>query len=267
MSGMTSHFLHSIGLSEDTDANFELLKSVDVIGFDQPDGPFNGVARWAVYADPSGATWGYFVTPDGAGHEIYSVRIDHNYTAPAVVTRITDALAEVEIVDGEGDPVTRVLVSVDDPMSYPPAEGNQEGGAMLIKEYGIGAIAESVETWASKSEWEAEQTPMEGPGGQPVYLGPGFIASPWLFALADGSATPNDANPIAMLNGICEAVELVTNQLTGTQFYLTRINCGFPITLAMPAETTPAPKVGCIIGGEAFLVGSAGAWRTQSRAS
>ena len=39
-----------------------------------------------------------------------------------------------------------MMVSVDDPMSYPPAERNQEGGAMLIKEYGIGAIAESVET-------------------------------------------------------------------------------------------------------------------------
>lgn len=138
---------------------------------------------------------------------------------------------------------------------------------MLIKEYGIGAIAESVETWASRSEWEAEQSPVEGPSGQPVYLGLGFIASPWLLALADGSATPNDANPIAMLNGRCEAVELVTNQLTGTQFYLTRIDCGFLITLAMPADTTPAPKVGCIIEGEAFLVGSAGAWRAQSSAS
>ena len=73
---------------------------------------------------------------------------------------------------------------------------------MLIKEYGIGAIAESVETWASRSEWEAEQTPMKEPGGQPMYLGPGFIA---------------------MLNGTCETVDLVTIQLTGTQFYLARI--------------------------------------------
>lgn len=162
---MTSHFLHSIGISEDTDANFELLNTVDVIGFDQPDEPFNGVVRWTVYADLSGATWCYFVTHDGAGHEIYSVNIDYKYTAPAVVTRIT----------------------------------------------------ESVETWASRSEWEAGQTPMEGPGGQPVYLGPGFIANPWLSALAEGSATTNDANPIAILNGTCETVDLLTNQLTRTQ--------------------------------------------------
>lgn len=248
---MAENFRESLGLHPDTDQNFALLGQTDILGFEQPQSPEASVIKWGIYADPSGANTGYFVTADGSGYDIYSIRSPHH--VPALLREFTPGLVEAEVVDAEGETVTKVLVGVDDPYAY-------DSEILFDASYRISAFSMNMQVFDSVEEWKQGQTPMEGPGGEEVYMGPGFIASPWLFQIYGDESAVEKANPLAMLNGECEAVELVTNELTGNQWYRVELNCGFPLVLGLPADTTPAPRVGSIVDGEAYLAGSTGAW-------
>lgn len=254
---MATSFLESLGLDPDPDTNFELMNSAQVLGMDMQESPVNDISVWGVYPDPSGANFGFFVTSDEVQTDFYSVRGTRGQCA--TVTRLTPGLAEVQPVSEDDEPLTRLLVAVDDPALYPPTE-------IILEEYFIGAIAEEMTVFDSVDEWKKHQEPIKvGEGlpegvGQELYLGPGFVTSPWLFALAEDPDQLDRANPIAILNAECETVELVTNELTGKKWYRVEISCGFPLTLALPADTTPAPHPGSMVEGEVFLTGSTGHW-------
>ena len=87
------------------------------------------------------------------------------------------------------------------------------------------------------------------------------IVCPWLFELAFNSESIDKANSIAMVSAVVEGAELVTNQLTGRQWYKVDAHCIVPMTFAMPASTQPAPAPGAILSGTAILTGSTGYWR------
>lgn len=63
-----------------------------------------------------------------------------------------------------------------------------------------------------------------------------------------------------MFKTVCEEVSVVTNELTGQQWYKITADCSFPINLAMPIDTTPVPHPGRVIDGKAFLTGTTGVW-------
>ena len=250
---MSQNFLESIGLLPGRDADYELVSHVDVLGMDLSERPVNGLTQWGIYPDPSGANIGYAVTTEDVGLELFSLRATHpNRT---LVRQLTPGLAEVQIVNEDEEATSKVLVAVDDPAVYPdPASGDP---FLPAAEYRIGAIAVELSTFDTVEEWRKTQEPIDA-NGETIYLGPGFIASPWLFELAKNPQAIDHANPIAVLNAECQEVELVTNELTGNSWYRVEIDCGFPLTLGMPADSHPEP--GKIIDGQVFLTGSTGHW-------
>ncbi|PFG27307.1 Uncharacterised protein [Corynebacterium renale] len=248
-STMTTHFWQSLGWLPDFDDNAALLDTVDVLAFDRVEDPVAGIARWAIYPDPSGANMGYFITADGTPASTFSLRSP--YAVTAMATPLGVGIVEAELLDNEGETITKILVGVDDPMYFSTAG---------IAELRIGALADEVRVFDTVDEWRATQKPAVLDDGQEVYIGPGFIASPWLFELAGNSSAIDDANPIAVLNGECSAVELRTNKLTGKSWYYVEIDCGFPLSVALPGNVSPAPHVGSVIDGSAFLTASTGAW-------
>lgn len=250
---MAENFLESIGLLPDRDADFELVSGVDVLAMDLSARPVNGLTQWGIYPDPSGANIGYAVSMEDVGLELFSIRATQ--TNRALVRQLTPGLAEVQVVNEDEEVTGKVLVAVDDPAVYPdPAS---EDPFLPAAEYRIGALAVEMQVFDTVEDWRATQEPVDA-DGQPIYLGPGFIASPWLFELASNPQAIDRANPIAVLNAECGEVERVTNALTGKDWFKVEIDCGFPITLGMPADADPAP--GKIVDGQVFLTGSTGHW-------
>lgn len=122
-----------------------------------------------------------------------------------------------------------------------------------------------VEVFDSAEEWRKTQEPMEVEG-QPLYMGPEFVTSPWLFALYGGSATAEEVSPVSMFKTVCKDVEVVTNQLSGIDFYRVRADCGFDVNLVLPIDIKPAPRPGSVVDGRAFMTGTSGYWETVQRA-
>lgn len=246
---MTTHFWQSLGWLPDFNRNADLLHKVNLLAFDRVEDPVAGIARWAIYPDPSGANMGYFVPVDGPGVTTFSLRSPH--ATRAMVRRLRGEIVEAELLDDHGEIITKVLLGVDDPMYF---------GTPGIMELRLGALADEMRVFDTIEQWRATQKPATLGNGQEIYIGPGFIASPWLFELAGNSSAIDDANPIAVLNGQCSVVEERTNELTGLPWYYVEIDCGFPLAVALPGDVSPKPQVGSIIDGSAFLTASTGIW-------
>ncbi|QHO91386.1 hypothetical protein CWT12_08775 [Actinomyces sp. 432] len=261
---MENNYLEAVGFLADWQATYDLLTPPAMMGLPRND-QFNHIV---VYADDSGANICLFETADGTSSESLTV------AGPARVSvegwQVVPGVAHVSVLYEDGEEMTRLLMWVDDPHMYPVHGLDADGPVARFHDYRVGAIAVNVEVFDSEEEWKKTQTPismkdspakrMDEDLPEEVYIGPRFVASPWLFALYGGEAGPEDASPIGMLKAVCNEVTIVTNRLTGNQWYKVNADCGFPITLGLPIDTTPAPQPGSVVDGKAFLTGTTGFW-------
>ncbi|MDO4887792.1 MAG: hypothetical protein Q3979_03680 [Actinomycetaceae bacterium] len=217
--------------------------------------PWHQQFRVATYGDPSGARI-CFIESAGAPPEA-ALTVSGGAHAHATVEafQIMPGLAAVDIFDG-GQLFTRILASVDDPHMYPWFSLNSVGAPARHEDFRLGAIANEVSVYDSVDAWAAAR----GRPDSGARIGPRFVASNWLFALAAGDATAEEANPIAVFKAICGRVEALTNRLTGRQWYRVDADCGFPCTLALPIDVKTAPREGSVVDGNAYLTGTTGFW-------
>ncbi|RAX23501.1 MULTISPECIES: hypothetical protein [unclassified Actinomyces] len=261
---MESNYLEAVGFLADWQATYDLLTPPAMMGLPRND-QFNHIV---VYPDDSGANICLFETADGTSSQSLTV------AGPARVSvegwQVVPGVAHLSVLDDDGEEMTRLLMWVDDPNMYPVYGIDADGPVARYGDYRVGAIAVDVEVFDSEEDWEKAQTPIsmkDSPAKRmdedlpdEVYIGPRFVASPWLFALYSGEAGPEDVSPIGMLKAVCNEVTIVTNRLTGNQWYKVNADCGFPITLGLPIGTTPAPHPGSVVDGKAFLTGTTGFW-------
>ncbi|MBE6482144.1 MAG: hypothetical protein E7Z94_07190 [Actinomyces ruminicola] len=257
---MENNYLEAMGFLADWQATCELLPLPAMVGLPRND-QFNHIV---VYADDSGANICLFETADGNPSQSLTV------VGPARVSvegwQVVPGVARLSVLDEDGEEMTRLLIWVDDPHMYPVYGLEADGPVARFRDYRVGAIAVDVEVFDSEEEWKKTQTPISMKDSpvkamsDDVYIGPRFVASPWLFALYGGEAGPEDASPIGMLKAVCNEVAVVTNRLTGNQWYKVNADCGFPITLGLPIDTAPVPHPGSVVDGKAFLTGTTGFW-------
>ncbi|WP_196374345.1 hypothetical protein, partial [Propionibacterium freudenreichii] len=261
---MDDDFLKSMGFPASWEETYDLLD----------DDKLKSLARnerfdhLLVYADPSGASVCMFETSEGFSTETFTV--SGHERVPAEVWQVWPGTAEVNVLDEQGELITRVLAFVDDPHMYPWYPLKDVGEPARFDGYRMGAIAVDVAVFDTVDAWRESQTPIITAGapvhdpvaGLPdeMFLGPTFVTSPWLFALYSGDETADNASPISIFKAVCERVETVTNALTGQQWYRIDADCGFPVTVALPLGITPTPREGSVIDGKAFLTGTTGFW-------
>lgn len=256
--------LEAVGFLPDWQRNAKLLTPSDIMRVPSDE-------RWdhvAVYADPSGPTASFFQTADGDRGETVTVSGRSRVTVTG--WQPTPGLAELSIKDDAGDDMAKVLAWVDDPHMYPVYPLTAVGRPVRYREYAMGAIAVDVEVFHDVEEWRKAQTPLNtSPSTQSIsaddwpdeiYIGPTLVTSPWLFALYGGQATAEEASPLSTFKAVCREVAVATNHLTGRAWYRIEADCAFPVTLALPIDMTPAPRVGSVVDGEVILTGTTGFW-------
>ncbi|MDU0347679.1 hypothetical protein [Actinomyces sp. MRS3W] len=248
---MGETYLKALGLHADWGATAEALQHAKQMAVDPPD-PYSHIS---VYNDPSGACVGLIDTRDGFSTETFTVHGAGGHTVEA--WQVMPGTAEINLLDDDGELITRFLAFVDDPHMYPWYPLKAVAGLARYSDYQLGAIAVDVNVYDSVEAWKAEQEPLNDAG---MRIGPTFIASPWLFALYAGDATAEEASPVSMFKAVVKHVNVVTNRLTGVQWYRALADCGFECALALPMDTTPAPRVGSVVDGKAFLTGTTGFW-------
>ena len=234
-----------------------MLLSVDASDFD----------HMVAYVDPSGATLALYQPLDGRRED--SVSVTGPARVPVDAWQPIPGLAAMNVYDPYGSLFTKVLVAVDDPFMYPVYERNDVGELEPYPSYCLGAVAVDVEVFESVDDWRAQQTSIDASSladladGMPaeVTLGPTFIASPGLFHFSTGAAELEELSAASIFKAVCEEVEVVTNQLTGKQWYRVVADCGMMVNLALPIDIEPAPRPSSVVDGIALLTGTTGVWR------
>lgn len=251
---MSESFLQSIGLHSDWGVTMEALMQAQHKTIDT-EPPFT---RVSIYDDPSGACVGFAQVGEQSPLEAFTVHGVGEHTV--IAWQVFPGIANIDLLDENEELLTRFLAYVDDPQMYPIYDLDNVDEVPLYEGYQLSAIANEVEVFDSVEKWQQHQEKL---GNDPLMLSPRFIASPWLFALYQGQAQPNEVNPIAVFRAVVEDVEVVTNQLTGKQWYKAVADCGFKCALALPITTEPAPKPGSVVDGDALLGGTTGIWEVS----
>ncbi|QOR45399.1 hypothetical protein [Trueperella pecoris] len=253
----------ALGFFADLQDTMNLLTPSKFIGFANVDWD-----HLVVYQDPSGAGLCLFEASDGFSGETITVHGNERVNVEA--WQVVPGVVELTVLDDYGEVLTKVLAWVNDPMMYPVYPLKEVGEPARYRDYRVGAIAVDVKVYESVDEWQAAQEPIKvGDFSErkksktlpsEAYVGPEFISSPWLFSMYSGEARVEDVSPISIFKAVCSDVQIVTNGLTGKQWYKVGASCGIPVTLALPIDTTPAPHPGSVVDGKAFLCGSTGVW-------
>ncbi|MDK8345253.1 hypothetical protein QP868_08225 [Brevibacterium sp. UMB1308A] len=259
---MAQTYLESLGLLPDWNDTLSLLSQGTLLSVDAPD-----FTHMAAYVDPSGATFSVYESLDGRFDN--SVSVTGPAHVPVDAWQPIPGLAVMNVYEPDGSLFTKVLVWVDDPFMYPVYARDDVGEPEPYPSYCLGAVAADVEVFESVDDWRAQQTPIDASSladqadGMPseITLGPTFIASPGLFHFSTGAAELEELSSASIFKAVCVEVEVVTNQLTGKQWYRVVADCGMMVNLALPIDIEPAPRPGSVVDGTAFLTGTTGFWR------
>lgn len=258
---MVSLDLHALGFDfPDWEALVDALIGGGMISYTGI-GPFKLVGH---YQDGSGAGVGLVRFQEESGYTVPSLIGTGGHRVSAY--QIYSSLAQLDIYDENNELCYRLLASVNDPQQYPIYRFGKEGKLARFDDYQLSAAALEVTVYPSVENWQAHQTPISysdsslSDKSEKMFIGPKFVASLWLFALHAGDCKPEEANPAAMFKGVVQQAELRTNHLTGQHWYRAEVDCGFPIVVALPSETQPAPAPGSVIDGNVYLIGSTGFW-------
>lgn len=179
---------------------------------------------------------------------------------------VRPGLVELHVLQRD-EVLAGLLVMVDDPHLYPAPEDDIPE---RFSPYWLGALAVDVTVYPNQDAWREGSEPLltkeqatqelGGEVSEDIRIGPRFIASPGYWALREETLSPDDATPVALLMAVCSEVKRVRNELSGEDWYRVEADCGFPITVALPATTTPAPKPGSVLDGTVVLTGTTRFW-------
>ena len=249
---MANNIWAAMGFDDELGQSVGRINPAQVLEWTDPDG-FEYVTE---YLDPSGVSLCLFNTEVTGPQETFALRNPH--LASVETFQVTPGFVAVDLLDDKGQLDNRFLVAVDDPQMYPSYPMGAIGELARFSRYQLGAVAQDVTVYDSVADWEARTEPLNDEG---LRMGPRFVTSPWLFALTAGDAAAEDARSISIFVAVCEDVETARNELTGREWYRIEADCGFPCTLALPIDASPAPRVGSVIDGKAFLTGTTGIWQ------
>lgn len=168
----------------------------------------------------------------------------------AHVWQLAPGLVCVRVVDLHGAIIKRVLVNVTDPQLYPQFIVGMAAKPRRCLRYFLGAFAADVTVYPSVESWANDQ--VRGAAEADFRA----VESRWLEPLLRGEVTQKELTSEATLTGRVEAAEVARNELTGKPWYKVSVDCGLPVTLALPASTFPRPRPGTIVHGEVFMTGS-----------
>lgn len=172
----------------------------------------------------------------------------------ASIVRVHGTVAHVDLVDGDGDLVARVLADCDDVWTIP--EAGWWGTQIDLDE---AVVRDTVTVSAVSVDVTVE--------GQDGALGaadrePSVLASS-LSHLTAGD-DPAKIGPFAAVSGRVLDVDLVINELTGRQWYRTVVDVSLPVVLAVPVDASEVPRVGSWVSGYVRLCVSTGIWESRS---
>lgn len=219
---------------------------VDGTGFDDA----------GLFTDPSGAAVAIGYGKEGTYMNATVVYVPRR-RVPARVWRLTDTLAQVDVIDpgqaGENQVMARFLAYLDDAPWFPRYRLSAVGRPRQAR-VSVGALGVDYEVHGSERSYLRARRATSG--GRPVLAARGLI-SPWLFSLASGQADADQANSAAMVSAVCRKVGRRRNTLTGQEFWLIDADCVVPMTVALPVDdAAPAPRRGSVLSGRFVLVAS-----------
>lgn len=212
----------------------------------------------SLFLEGSGIRLASFMTSEGVEGELLSCYGEGGH--PVRAFQVRPGLAYIDYLI-TGELAWRFLCQVDDPFVYPTYSMSAICRPLEIEDFLISAVAVAMEVYEDETDFGARHGCASD---AEAMIGTRYIASPWLFPLYSGTATPELANAAAMLHARCERVELRRNSLTGEPWYRLSVDCGFRLALAIRGDIEPAPTPGSIIAGRALLFGSSGFWESTS---
>lgn len=238
------------------------------LGFDEPDrrdlvrramaasrqSPDRRVAPAAwCYDDPSGARM-YWL--DGSPSDSPAVFThgalrrrddDPPQDVTAAVVRVGGSVVHADIYDVDGDLRARLLADCDDIWTVPDARWS---GAQV--DVSDAVVCDN----ATLTALGMDVTVDDAGDGEDVT--PSILPSslPHLQTASD----PGEVYPYAAICGRVLDVGLVTNELTGRQWYRTVVDVSLPLPLALPADQEVVPRVGSQVAGYVRLCLSTGIW-------
>lgn len=265
---VTDDYLTSVGLPPSWEDVSPILFTQEA-RWQRTDVP--GLPYVAARPDPSGFAVTAVVTDEWTDHDIV---LAPRHPMECAIWQLRPGLAEVTVVDPEradgsleGRTLTKVLATVDEPHLFPVYPLNAVGDPVVVPSFGMGAVAVEFTVWESAEEWDLEQEPVVVGGNAAAALGsdtvrfaPEFIMSPWLWAVYGGRAGAEEANAAAQVRAVCNTVALVRNEVNSGAWLRIDADCGFPITVAAPADAAAVIHPGCLLDGRFVLTGTSGSW-------
>ncbi|MGV0427487.1 hypothetical protein [Corynebacterium pyruviciproducens] len=246
---MDLKFLASAGFEEPADPS-DRLSDVAGVRVVELELGFNRVEE---YEDASGASISYIETGTGLKAKSFALA-GNTKSVSAHVWQLAPGLVCVRVVDLYGAIIKRVLANVTDPQLYPQFIVGMAAKPRRCLRYFLGAFAADVTVYPSVESWAKEHAPAGSAGAG---VGVRALESRWLGPLLAGEVTQKELTSQATITGVVQAAEVARNELTGKPWYKVSVDCGLPVTLALPASTFPRPRPGTIVHGEVFMTGSA----------
>lgn len=263
----------AIGFYRNRDQTLESIDPDLLLGFEE----YDGYAPVANATDDHGVSVTMF-EKNGVFGAVFGLVGSGGHQVRAA--RVGPSLALVDLMDPDGEVGYRLFVEVDDPHVYPEFMGDDKGTRADFEDFHLGGIAQEIVVYPDEDTWQAAERarteeewqaglaaarengqPVDESEGPGAGLAPTFLASPWVLAVANGDAQWEDVNHITRINAIVDSVETVTNGFSGQPWLRVNANCGFPLCIGMPPDTTPAPQPGSILEGHVYLTGSSGFWQ------
>lgn len=243
---MDLKFLASAGFEEPADPS-DRLSDVAGVRVVELELGFNRVEE---YEDASGASISYIETGTGLKAKSFALA-GNTKSVSAHVWQLAPGLVCVRVVDLYGAIIKRVLANVTDPQLYPQFIVGMAAKPRRCLRYFLGAFAADVTVYPSVESWANDQ--VRGAAEADFRA----VEGRWLEPLLRGEVTQKELTSQATITGVVQAAEVARNELTGKPWYKVSVDCGLPVTLALPASTFPRPRPGTIVHGEVFMTGSA----------
>ena len=218
--------------------------------------------RWQ---DESGARLVFDVKRNTVNNVLPSFAADDS-TLLAAVQSVNDDTSFADIVDEQGETITRLAVDLEQRALI---RGNTVRGSASL----VGLVGQ-VNLFADEVEFRASPASLLGPADQdfgppppdferegswPPRMGAESFFSHGMFGNA------RDARPIAQVNGVIVDADERPNSVTGLRFVRARVrSAGFEADVCAPVGEMPLPERGQVLAGTVYVVGSLGDWSREA---
>ena len=192
-----------------------------------------------------------FEDPSGARLHILGVEPFSSFAGFGGLTQVTahvsaldDVLALVEIVDDDPSSETFDTVTATATCNLAQAPLLVDEGTQTFEHVNLAGLAMEV---AVDDDADAYHARTGDKAGECRFTG----AAP----IVGGSAGSKAPNASAFISGVVNAAVKRTNRTTGQEFWFVHVAAPVPMDLCLPADVSPAPEVGKVVGGMFLMVG------------